>query len=98
MNHTFCICGLPYTPCFIVASCSSKDLQQCHIFSPCEHRLFQAFVSGNHSYAAAGFGVLPDVSTTWMWTFATCNNTSGLICCIITIWLLMLISLKKLKD
>lgn len=34
---------------------------------PCEHSLFQAFVSGNHSYAATGFGVFPDVSATWMW-------------------------------
>lgn len=48
--------------------------------SPREYRLFQAFVSDNHSEAAAtGFGNFPDVSTTWMWTFATCINTSGLI-------------------
>lgn len=50
------------------------NLQQGHISLPCEHSLFQASVSGNHSYAATGFRVLPDVSATWMWIYATCIN------------------------
>lgn len=50
------------------------ELQQGHISLPCEHSLFQASVSGTHSYAATGFRVLPDVSATWMWIYATCIN------------------------
>lgn len=53
--------GCPIHPVLLLQAVPVKTCSNAIFFSPCEHRLFQAFVSGNHSYAATGFGVLPDV-------------------------------------